>query len=292
MAQDPRALLLKAEKQAAAAQGGFSFFGGRQEKLEGAAELYVQAANAFRLQKLGKEAGQTFEKAAELQQKINEPDDAANSLLEAYKSYKRTDPMDAARVLEGAISHYAQRGNFRRAATHQQNLAELYEQDIGDIKRAIDAYEVAGDWFQGDNAEALANKAFLKVADLAALEAMYQKAIQRYEDVAKSSVGNNLMKWSVKEYFLKAGICHLATNDIIAAKKAIESYVELDMTFPSTREFQLLNEMVESIEAGDPDAFSDKIFQYDQMTKLDKWKTTLLLKIKTNIEKEDEEQFL
>lgn len=64
----------------------------------------------------------------------------------------------------------------------------------------------------GDNAEALANKLFLKVADLAALEADYYKAIEQYEKVAKSSINNNLMKWSVKEYLLKAGICHLCTG--------------------------------------------------------------------------------
>ena len=58
----------------------------------------------------------------------------------------------------------------------------------------------------------LANKLYLKVADLAALEADYYKAIQQYEKVARSSINNNLMKWSVKEYLLKAGICHLATG--------------------------------------------------------------------------------
>lgn len=58
----------------------------------------------------------------------------------------------------------------------------------------------------------LANKLYLKVADLAALEEDYYKSIENYEKVAKSSVSNNLMKWSVKDYLLKAGICHLATN--------------------------------------------------------------------------------
>ena len=62
------------------------------------------------------------------------------------------------------------------------------------------------------NMNRLANKLFLKVSDLAALEGDYYKAIGNYEKVAKSSLNNNLMKWSVKEYYLKAGICHLATN--------------------------------------------------------------------------------
>lgn len=53
---------------------------------------------------------------------------------------------------------------------------------------------------------------YLKVADLAAEDNDYYKAIENYEKVAKSSINNNLMKWSVKEYLLKAGICHLAAN--------------------------------------------------------------------------------
>lgn len=58
----------------------------------------------------------------------------------------------------------------------------------------------------------LANKHFLKVADLSALDNDYYKAITNYERIGRSSINNNLMKWSVKDYLLKAGICHLATK--------------------------------------------------------------------------------
>lgn len=122
--------------------------------MENAADLYLQAANGFRVHSQGIEAGHAFEKAAALQRQLNEPDDAANSLVEAFKSYKRQDPSNAARCLEQAIKHYISRGSFRRAATHQQNLAELWELDLGDYKKAIEAYDLAGDWFSGDNAEA------------------------------------------------------------------------------------------------------------------------------------------
>lgn len=145
----------QAEKAAAGAGGGFSFFGGRTEKLENAVELYTQAANAFRMQKAGIEAGQCFEKAAAMQaQKLNEPDDAANTLIEAFKSYRKDDPEDGARCLEQAIAHYTMKGNFRRAAGHKQSLAELYEVELGDEKRAAEAYETAASWYENDNAEA------------------------------------------------------------------------------------------------------------------------------------------
>lgn len=96
-----------------------------------------------------------FEKSASIQsQNLNEPDDAANTLTEAFKVYRKSDPEDAARVLDSAIQHYVLKGNLRRAATQQQHLAEVYEVELGDMKKALAAYEKAAEWFEGDNAEA------------------------------------------------------------------------------------------------------------------------------------------
>ena len=97
------------------------------------------------------------------------------------------------------------------------------------------------------------------------------------------------MKWSVKEYFLKAGICHLASNDAVATSRALDSYRDLDPGFTQTREHQLLVDLSEAVEEGDQEKFSDKLFQFDQMSKLDKWKTTLLLRVKENIEGKEED---
>jgi alpha-soluble NSF attachment protein len=130
----------------------------------------------------------------------------------------------------------------------------------------------------------LANKLWLKVADLAALEGDYYKAIEQFEKVATSSVSNNLMKWSVKDYFLKSGMCLLAVGDMVATTRAFEKYRDMDLTFASTREHQLLIDLTEAVDAGDQELFADKLFQYDQMSKLDKWKTTILLRIKNAIE--------
>ena len=235
-----------------------------------------------------------------------------------------------------AVNHYTGKGNFRRAATQQQNLAEIYEVEIADQKRALEAYDVClfstsshdmDTWrakplhtdattdcrklvrsrprrsvslpYQNDPtapltltilpSSSLANKLYLKVADLAALESDYHKSTANYEKVARSSVSNNLMKWSVKDYFLKAGICHLATGDMVAVQRALESYRDLDPTFASTREHQLLVDLAEAVEAGDQEVFADKLFQFDQLSKLDKWKTTVLLRVKEGIEEKGED---
>jgi len=121
------------------------------------------------------------------------------------------------------------------------------------------------------------------VADVAALNDDYNKAIQNYERVATASIDNNLMKYSVKDYFLKAGICHLASGDIVSTQRAIQKYAEMDPSFVSQRENLLLSDLYQAFERGDPDAFTDRLYQYDQISKLDKWKTTMLVKVKNKI---------
>lgn len=63
-------------------------------------------------------------------------------------------------------------------------------------------------------------------------------------------------------------------------------YASLDTTFPSTREAKFVNFLIEALEAGDAEKFTGAVYEYDQVTKLDNWKTNLLLKIKRNIQEE------
>ncbi|KAH8678048.1 alpha-soluble NSF attachment protein [Xylariales sp. PMI_506] len=290
MAGDPRALLQKADKALQGASGGFSFFGGREEKYMNAADLYIEAANAFRVQKMNREAGQAFERAARVQiDNLKELDDAANTYVDAFKVYRQDSPEDAVRCLEFSIQQYCKKGNFRRAAQHKESMGEVLETQVGDTKRALECYELAAGWYESDNAAALANKLWLKVADIAGLEGDYYKAIEQYEKVATASINNNLMRYSVKDYFLKAGICHLATGDVVASDRALEKYRDLDPSFASNREHQLLVDLSEAIKNGNQEEFTDRLFQYDQMSKLDKWKTTLLLRVKNQIQAEEED---
>ena len=202
----------------------------------------------------------------------------ASMLFEAYKSHSKCDPNDAARVLRQAITPLATSGHASQAGKRQEELAALYERELDDKPKAIAEYEGAAQRFDDEKQAVTANKNFLKAADLAALEGDYQKAVKYYEQVAKSSIDNNLMRFSVKDYLLKAGICHMASKDMITTNRALESYRELDPGFAQQREHQLLVDLTQAVEEGDGEAFSDKLFQYDQMSKLDSWKTSILVR--------------
>lgn len=96
----------------------------------------------------------------------------------------------------------------------------------------------------------------------------------------------------------------LGTGDVVGSAKALEEYKQLDPSFTQTRECMLCTDLLDAVEKQDPDVFSEKLFQFgkssftslsesnqetnvcliDQMSKLDKWKTTMLLRIKNSIE--------
>jgi alpha-soluble NSF attachment protein len=149
------------------------------------------------------------------------------------------------------------------------------------------------------------------VADLAALAGQYQRAIERYESVARASLNSNLTKWSVKDYFFKAGACYLANK---VDTHNIARFLILRTLFPrnqpsngsssrilhlrqrgnafsykyifSLRSHLIKKDLTGAIEAADEDVFLDKLQAYDQMSKLDKWKTAMFLKVKEGIDAE------
>jgi alpha-soluble NSF attachment protein len=63
-------------------------------------------------------------------------------------------------------------------------------------------------------------------------------------------------------------------------------YTNQDATFSSTREAKFVQALIEAVEAGDPEAFTGAVVEFDQVTKLDNWKTNILLKIKRGIQDE------
>ena len=65
-------------------------------------------------------------------------------------------------------------------------------------------------------------------SELAATAKDYRKAIEIYEQVGIASLESNLLKFSVKNYLLAAGLCRLAAG--MSCVEAIERYEAMDAT--------------------------------------------------------------
>ncbi|KAI9496763.1 soluble NSF attachment protein [Zychaea mexicana] len=265
---------------------GWSFFGGGN-KQEDAAELYEKAGNTFKLAQRWSEAGEAFIKAAGLYNKIPDTQyEASKSYENAAKCYKKNDPEAAVRALESAIMVDKDGAHFRNAAKHHQEIAEIYESDVIDLQGAMRNWDEAANLYMADDSQAMVNKCLLKVAHFAAQLEQYDVAIEKLETVATASMDNQLTKWSLKEYFLKAGLCHLCTGDLVRTRQALDKYCTMDITFESTREYQFLQSILDCVENGEIELFTQKVYEFDQMTKLDHWKTTILLRIKKTMDEE------
>ncbi|CCH61818.1 hypothetical protein TBLA_0F02790 [Henningerozyma blattae CBS 6284] len=296
---DPKELLAKAEKKGVPSSGFMKIFSGSDSmKFEEASDYCIQAANIYRLRKQLFEAGNCFTKAAHYQIKASNDDEAGNTYIEAFKCYKssttnntnsRESSINAVQSLENAIDIFTKRGQFRRGANYKFELAEMYENDLNDYPKAMECYEVASDWYSQDQAMALTNKCLVKVAELNALNGEYLKAASVYDKLINNSLGNRLSQWVLKEYYLKKGICQLAATDSVAATRTLEDGRVNDANFNGSREAHLLHSIIECVSEGDSEKFSQAVFDYDKFAKLDKWYTTMLLKVKETItEAEDD----
>ncbi|KAF9315019.1 vesicular-fusion protein S17 [Podila horticola] len=179
-------------------------------------------------------------------------------------------------------------GRFQQAAGYQKDIGELYEtQDVGNLRNAMEAYEIAAGWYATEDAITLAHGCMLKEATIAGELKEYAIAIKQLELIARASADNQLMKWSLKEYLLKAGLCHLATNDLVSSRNALTRYNEMDASFATTKEGRFLQNLLTAVEDGDVARFTDHIVEFDRYSKLDGWKTKILLDVKSTIGEDD-----
>ncbi len=73
-------------------------------------------------------------------------------------------------------------------------------------------------------------------------------------------------------------------QDYVSARRNLSRYGQLDNTFPSTREAKFVTVLLDALDEGDEEAFSTAVYEFDQVTKLDNWKTAMLLKIKKGLQ--------
>ncbi|EIN13796.1 vesicular-fusion protein SEC17 [Punctularia strigosozonata HHB-11173 SS5] len=280
-----QALLEKAEKKAASSSGWFS---SSTTKWEEGGDLFQQAANAFKLDKQFQAAGDAFAKEAECREKCKELNEAANAWWNAAKAYKQGHPDLAIMALGQTIEFLTKGGRFRQAADREKEIAQIYLQELHDMRRACESYERAGEWYDQEDAKATANACYKDAADLHAELEDYPQAIARYEQVADHSLTSNLTRYSVKEYWLRASLCALAMRDTVLCKRNMQKYTALDTTFASTREAKFVNILTDAVENDDQETFTGAVVEYDQVMKLDNWKTAMLLKIKRGLQDVDE----
>ncbi|KAL8535380.1 hypothetical protein ACS0TY_011141 [Phlomoides rotata] len=252
------------EKKAEKKLSGWGLFG---SKYEDAADLFDKAANAFKLSKSWDQAGAVYVKLASCHLKLDSKHEAANSYADAAHCYKKSNIKESISCLEQSVNLFLEIGRLNMSARYYKEIAELHEQEQN-LEQAIVYYERAADLFQSEEVTTSANQCKQKIAQFAAQLEQYQKAVEIYEEIARHSLNNNLLKYGVKGHLLNAGICQLCKGDIVAINNALERYQDLDPTFSGTREYKLLADLAAAVDEEDVAKFTDAVKEFDSMTQL------------------------
>lgn len=266
------------------------FFGpSKQEKITLAIDLYIKAANQYKIVKSWDKAGFCYNEAAKLYLELsNNTYHAASNYSNAADAFENCNKFSAIVALENATKIFVDDGKLRAAATNKQRVAEILEND-GKITDAINAYEMAYDYYEADHYEVHSIKMLLKIANLSAELCEYEKAINNFEKIANYYVKSTTLclASTYKLYLLKAGLCKLFFGDIIDMKKTLDKYCSMKDDFVNSNEYILLYGLIFAYGNMDSDEFTEIIS--DSKYKFQKWELTILKSIKIKIDKEMED---
>jgi alpha-soluble NSF attachment protein len=270
------------------------FSSSKERNAEDAAESYEKAANAYKVGGLNQEAGNTYVKAAELyRDRLSDFNNASKALNNAGTCYKKSSPSDAIHAYQQAVTLYTDNARITQAAKLCKEIAELYENDEieeddkSHIVLAIEAYEQASELFGMEDSKSSTSQCLGKIAELcsAALEPPdFGRACKIYDDLGRRCLSSNLLKFNAKGYFLQSILCHLASGDDVGAEQASAKYESLDYTFCDAREGKFSTALIDAVKGYDVESFSTACFEYDRISKLNPWQTSILVKVKRSID--------
>lgn len=266
-------------KQAEKKLKGWGMF---SNKYEEAAELYEKAGNNYKLAKCWGDAADAYEKLAEVQLKAESKHEAATAYVEASRAASKVTPAKSTELLQQAVALYTDMGRLNMAARQLKEIAEQNEKQKN-MPEAITFYEQAAELFECEGSSSEATKCKLKIAEFAAEMGNYTRAVEIFEDAARRAVDNNLLKFSARGYLLNAGICYLCYGSVDDIETKIEQYRDIDLQFGGSREDSLLTSLHEAFADANDQAFSTALAEFDRVTRLDAWKTKILLDAKRRL---------
>eukprot|EP00834_Sanchytrium_tribonematis_P001079 NODE_23_length_42016_cov_0.755803.p17 type:complete len:277 gc:universal NODE_23_length_42016_cov_0.755803:24623-25453(+) len=273
---------MELEKQARQKLTGFGWFG---NKYADAADLFSQAANQYIIDKNMEKATEMYEQSYHNYMQAHMEEDAFQVVQSMLKILKKDPESKGEDKLlnysDKLIQHLLQKGRFHMAANFAKQLAEAHHDNAVKIKY----YLKAGEWYEQEDAKALGMKCYHLHAMALMTDKQYELALAKMEYISSNALNDNLQKYMVKEYLFVALI--IAMNlDVLLLNQKMQEYSNMDPSFAQTREYKCIEQLSKSLEEGDSEQFSTVLRQYDQLSKLDEFKTNLLLNVKQNMEKE------
>ncbi|NWX71081.1 SNAA protein, partial [Alca torda] len=251
-------------------------------RIEEACDIYARAANMFKMAKNWSAAGNAFCQAAQLHLQLQSKHDAATNFVDAGNAFKKADPQEAINCLIRAIEIYTDMGRFTIAAKHHISIAEIYETELVDIEKAIAHYEQAADYYKGEESNSPPPSFLL----LPPSSSSFLPPPSSFLLLLPSSSfllpppPSFLLLPPSSSSFLPPPSSFLLLLPPPPWQLAVQKYEEMFPAFTDSRECKLVKKLLDAHEEQNIDAYTDAVKEYDSISRLDQWLTTMLLRIK------------
>ncbi|XP_017197261.2 beta-soluble NSF attachment protein isoform X3 [Oryctolagus cuniculus] len=121
-----------------------------------------------------------------------------------------------------------------------------------DPQEAINCLNAAIDIYTDMGRFTIAAKHHITIAEI------YETELVDIEKVGANTMDNPLLKYSAKDYFFKAALCHFIVDEL-NAKLALEKYEEMFPAFTDSRECKLLKKLLEAHEEQNSEAYTEAV---------------------------------
>eukprot|EP01116_Phalansterium_solitarium_P023576 TRINITY_DN8342_c0_g1_i1.p1 TRINITY_DN8342_c0_g1~~TRINITY_DN8342_c0_g1_i1.p1 ORF type:complete len:291 (+),score=91.53 TRINITY_DN8342_c0_g1_i1:177-1049(+) len=258
------------------------FAASAEKKNEDAADLFTQAGNHYKLAQNYELAAKSFDKSAQCYVKLKCKHEAGNQYAAAALCYEKFSVPEAARVLQLAADLLADDGRHTLSAKHLVSLGDLYDKNQ-DAEKALEVFQKAAEIYRTESRPTQAAQCNVKAATNMATLEQYEAAHDLFEAVARIAVEDDMLKFSAKDYFLKAGLCYLACADVLGAKHGLDDWRCLDPTFSAQRECKFLQDIVDAYQAFDDAKFTKVVHEWEKVTRMNAWMTEMIVRIKLRV---------
>ena len=220
------------------------------------ADDFVKAGNHLVIEKKYTLAGEAFENAGHIHLINNRKYEGACLFVKAVDYYDKDKKYNVARdLLNVAITIYLEDGKLSTAAKQLEKLGEVYYNNK-QIPLAIESYKKSCKWYCLDNSKDTGYGILYKAVELAINSEQYAEAISLLTQIDKHYESNQIAELKRKKVFLEISILKLYSLD------ECEPYLLTQECYKSTREYELISNLIESLDRRDKQQFGKSMFIY------------------------------
>ena len=256
-------------------------FFGKKAHQQKTADKIVQCGNAYRAERSFVKAGEMYLKAAQLYKTLDEGPTAAKAAADSAKMFAK-DPSCHEKTMEAlhlGCDLYKEQKRKMNAADLLLELSRVLSEE-GQFDKSVEVVKEAVELYKEDRADSKAASSLEGLADMMGEKGDYVHAGELYQEVALMRLQQTLTQGSSGPAFFRSMLCSLQANDMVAAKRKMDEYLQTNPAWRRTTECTFLNDIIAKIEEQDIMGYDEAVQKYQTRMSVDKWVRDTLLDLR------------